>query len=282
MADDDLTPEMVSGLPTAVKDRPRADFRPTEFDQSIQTKGYDMWWSRSAPCPCQNNDQTDQPDILCKLCGGDGFYQFLPDPAIANGALVDRFGNPVTVHDNGKAVQIKVLMTSLTQDVQVFEKFGEWVFGTARATTQAYNRLGYRDRLTAVKSEMVWSELIEYAGGDTIPVVGARSKAGLRYPIVRLHDFRSVARGFKKGEEYQVNDAGEIEWLPQFTTAKGRPATGTRLVFHGTVRPVWVVMDHVNTYRDTQLEGGGGIATQKFKTMPTQAIVKLEFLANAE
>jgi len=281
MADpNDLAPTITTGLPPAIKARPRSDFKPSEFDIAIQTKGYDLWWSRYAPCPCLNNDQTEQPSILCKLCKGDGFYAFLPDPAVAAGKTVDQYGNPIEVHPNGKAVKVRGIMTSLTQDVQVFEKFGEWVFGTARLTTQAGNRLGYRDRVTAVESEMVWSERIEYDGGNTIRVTGERNRKGLRYPCVRVHDLRSVETAYRQGLDFVRTPEGEIMWLD---SASARPAANTRLTIHGTVHPTWVVMDHVNTYRDTKLEGGtGSVNKQKFETLPTQAVVKLDFLVNQD
>jgi len=274
-----LKPEIATGLPPSVKDRPRADFNPTEYDQAILSKGYDLWWSRSAPCPCSNNVQTEQPNILCTLCKGTGFYLFLPEPTVIAGGTKDRYGNEVVVSPDGKAISIKAIMTSMTQDVQVFEKFGEWVFGTSRVTTQAGNRLGYRDRLTAMKSEMVYAQHIDYAGGDVIAVVGDRNKQGLRYPMVRVHDFRSVDTVYRENRDWILTVDGEIQWHPAFTA---RPATGTRLVVHGTVRPVWIVMDIVHAYRDTQVEGGKGIPSQKFTILPVQAVVKLEYLVNAE
>ena len=269
-----LTPQIITGLPEATKDRPRVDFRPKEFDQAIATKGYKMFWSRSAPCPCVNNEQTEQPDPTCQLCGGDAFYHFLPDAALAAGATTDVMGNQIVLNDAGDGVQIYVLMTSMTQDVQVFEKFGEWVFGMCKATTQHQNKLGYRDRLTAVDSVMTWAQKINYAGGSEIVVTGERSNEGLRYPFVSVNQLRSVSQVFREGVDFVLSASGTIQWIG---TA---PASGTRLSLHGTIHPVWVVMDHVNAYRDTQMEGGGGIASQKFQRLPVHAVAKLDFLIN--
>jgi hypothetical protein len=277
MASDTLTPTIVTGLPAGIKARPRADFIPTEFDQAITTKGYRMFWSRAGICPCTNNDQTEQPDPTCGLCKGDAYYYFLPDEAIAAGSSIDSEGNAVLLNAAGTAVQIYVLMTSLTQDVQVFEKFGEWVFGMARATTQPANKLGYRDRLTAIDSEMTWAQIIEYDGSAIIPVTGERNKAGLRYPFVCVHQLRSLAQVFRVGSDFVVNAAGEIRWL-----ASPPPvAAGERLSVHGVIHPTWIVMDHMHTFRDTQIEGGStALKDQKFRKLPIQTVVKLDFLAN--
>jgi hypothetical protein len=269
-----LAPKILTGLPAGVKPTPRADFRPTEFDQAITTKGYRMYWSRAGICPCVNNTQTEQPDPTCQLCHGDAYYYFLPEASLAS-FTVDGAGNPIQLNVAENGVLIYVLMTSLTQDVQVFEKFGEWVFGTARATTQPENKLGYRDRLVAAESEMTWAQVIEYDGSAVIPITGERKKSGLRYPFTSVNQLRSTSTVFLEGTDFHLTPQGTIQWV----TA---PATGTRLSIHGTIRPVWIVMDHVNTYRDTQLEGGGGIAQQKFKRLPVQAVCKLDFLVNLE
>ena len=268
-----LTPEIMTGMPAGTKARPRADFRPNEFDQAITTKGYKMWWSRAGICPCLNNDVTEQADPNCGLCEGRGKFYFLPDEALVAGATQDGEGNSVRLNPEGNAVQIYVLMTSLTQDIQIFEKFGEWVFGTARATTQAPNRLGYGDRLIAVESEMVWSQIIEYAGGTTIPIVGALKKTGLRYPFTGVHHFRSLSTVYRAGVDYALTSQGAIEWL------SSRPASGTRLSIHGRVHPHWVVLEHVNTYRDTRVAGGTtALSDQVHVQLPVQMMCKLDFL----
>ena len=271
----ELTPQIITGLPAAMKDRPRADFRPNEFDQAIVTKGYRMFWSRAGLCPCSNNDQTEQPKVTCPLCKGEGHYYFLPDEALAAGATKDVFGNPVTLNEAGDAVQIYVLMTSMAQDTQIYEKFGEWTFGSAKVTVQHQNKLGYRDRLIAVDAEMTWAQIIEYDGSAVIPFVGERNKHGLRYPFVKVYQLRSLAQIYREGVHFTLTADGEIEWL-----ASQAPASGTRLSLHGTIHPRWIVMDHVNAYRDTLLDGGAGITSQQVRRLPVHAMAKLDFLVN--
>lgn len=273
----DLVPEIITGLPAATKARPRADFRPSEFDQAITTKGYRMYWSRAGICPCENNPQTEQPDIICPLCHGDSFYHFLPDAALVNGGT-DAFGNEIKINDAGDGVMIYVLMTSMVQDPQIFEKFGEWVFGTAKVTTQHQNKLGYKDRLIGLDSELTYAQIVEYNGEAEIQVTGRINKEGFRYPFIGINQFRSISQVYRPGSDYLLTPQGTIEWQ----TGKA-PEAGTRLSVHGTVRPVWIVMDQLNAYRDTQLEGSSpDVASQQHQRLPVHAMAKLDFLVNPD
>lgn len=270
-----MRPRISSGLPPGVKPRPRSDFRPEEFDKAIYEKGYRVWWSRAALCPCSNNDQTDQADPTCPLCHGDGYLYFLPDPTVRAGGTVDVFGNPVETNEAGDAVMIQAIMTAFTSDPQVFEKFGEWVFGAGRATTQPENKLGYRDRLVAVDSVMPWAQHIFYDGAAEIPIVGGYSKAGLRYPLVEVNYFRSVAQEFREGSDFELTDDGTIRWL-----GSAAPAADTRLSVHGTIHPVWICMDHMHVYRDSLVEkdAPGPTRADQYTRLPLQMAVKLDFL----
>jgi hypothetical protein len=271
----ELIPQIITGLPAGEKVKPRVDFQPTEFDKAIVTKGYRMWWSRAGICPCRNNDQTDQPSPICPLCKGKAYYYFLPDPAIASGAVKDSEGNEAVVNEAGDALLIYVLMTSFTQDTQIFEKFGEWVFGTSRASTQPQNRLGYKDRLVNVDSEMVWAQHIEYDGSSEIVVTGEEKESGLRYPFLSVHQLRSISTVYRQGTDFAVTDDGTIEWL----AIGSSPDADTLLSIHGTVHPTWIVIDHANIFRDTHLEGvSSAISAQKHKKLPMQVACKLDFL----
>jgi len=275
-----LTPRIITGLPSGIKPRPRADFRPTEFDKAIATKGYRVYWSRAAVCPCRNNEQTDQPDPTCSLCRGYGYLYFLPDPALSASSQ-DAEGNPIILNEAQDGVLIWVLMTQLTQDVQVFEKFGEWVFGMARCSAQPQNRLGYRDRLVAVDSEMVWAQLIEADGTNQIQVVGAYKgggpiSKGLRYGLLVVNLLRSASTTYQQGVDFTLSEVGGINWMAT------PPDEGTLLTVHGYIHPQWVVMDHVHSVRDTVIAGSTpSVHTQEFRKLPVQVVATLDFLADA-
>jgi hypothetical protein len=93
--------------------------------------------------------------------------------------------------------------------------------------------------------------------------------------MVTVNQLRSISTIYQENSDFKINANGQIEWL------QNQPLADTRLSIHGTIHPVWIVMDHLNTYRDTQLEGSGGIRNQTAHKLPVQALCKLEFLVNA-
>jgi len=270
----DLKPRILTGLPEGTKERPRGDFRMAEFDRLFKTKGYELWWSRGGICPCELNDQTEQADPNCPLCRGKGFYYYLPDPAVTAGATEDKAGNPIELNDAGDAIGIQAIMTSMTQDVQIFEKFGEWVFGMCRVTTQWENHLAYGDRLISRRSIMPWNQVIVASGAAEIAVVGGESKAGLRYALAEIVSLRSVARAFRNGEDFDLSPEGTIRWLAT------PPVSGTRLSLGGFIHPVWIVQDFAHVYRDTlvQKKAASDRPEDQFQHMPIQTVAKLDFL----
>jgi len=273
----DLKPRILTGLPEGVKERPRGDFRPSEFDRLFKTKGYELWWSRGGICPCELNGQTEQADPLCLLCRGKGFYYYLPDPVVAAGATEDKAGNLIEVNDAGDAVVIQAIMTSFTQDVQIFEKFGEWVFGVCRVTTQWENHLAYGDRLVSRRSVMPWNQIIVSDGSAEIVVTGGISKAGLRYPAVEVVSFRSLAEAFREGLDFEITSSGTLRWL---RATADIPPSGTRLSIGYFIHPVWIVQDFAHVYRDTlvQKNAVSDLPADQFRRMPIQAVAKLDFL----
>jgi hypothetical protein len=270
------TPQIMSGPPANTKPSGgrRVDFKVNQFDLQVATKGYRVWWSRAGHCPCQNNPITKQPDPNCTLCLGKGWFNFLPDPRLKDGEL-DAAGNIIELNEAGTAVATQAVIGSSTNDPQIFEKFGEWYFGTARATTFSLNALGYRDRLECRDATMRFGQLITADGGTTIQAVGEQSEAGLWSPVVDVIMLRSISAEYSEGEHFRITDDGEIEWIIT------PPASGTMLSLYGTFHPTWVVVEFTYAYRDTlvaQKKAGASLAEQHTR-MPMSAMVKLDFLA---
>lgn len=271
-----MVPKIITGLPAGIKEAgQRVDFRPEQFDLVHKTKGYRVWWSRASLCPCENNTKTGQPQPNCSLCGGKGRFYFLPDPALTHGGE-DAYGNPVTLNTAGDAVQIFAIMTSATLDTQVFERFGEFFFGTVKVTTQGPNKLGYLDRIALVDSEMTWSQIIVADGTSTIPTNGAFNEAGIRYPAVSVNLLRSLTTIYVEDTNFKINSTGQIEWI---TTP---PVEGTRLAIHFILHPVFEIMDHVFSHRDTLIrkkKKTTDVAGQFFQ-LPVHAMAKLDYLVH--
>jgi hypothetical protein len=277
-----LVPTIVTGRTEgSIEAGQRVDFRPQRFDSAIVSHGYRLWWSRTAVCPCRNNEQTDQPDPTCSLCRGAGRFRFLPDAALTQGGS-DAAGNPVVLNATGDAVQIHGLVTSLSKQPQVYERMGEWVFGTAMLTTQRENRIAFRDRFEAVDAIMPWSQIIRADGTATLRTgVGGRDERGLRFRPVTLTLIRSLATVFRQGADYTLSDDGSVAWLGV------APALGTVLTAHYEFHPIWEVVEHVHVVRDAYVAFGRGPdvradKAQQHQRMPIQAMMRLVFLLDGD
>lgn len=273
-----LRPTITTGLPSGTKEAGRrVDFKPSNFDLAIVTKGYRAWWSRCGICPCRNNDQTDQAAVNCTLCSGTGWFFYLPEIGL-DAYEEDQHGNAITINDAGDAVMIDALMTSQTLDPQIYEKFGEWLFGTAKVTVQPENKLAYRDRLVLADSTMMWGQLIEANGASVIPVTNGLSKHGLRYPAVSVNMLRTVATIFREGTHYTVDPAGTITWLVT------PPAEETLLSINYLIHPVFRIMDHVYAYRDTPVAAKTKALSRaaQHQPLPLHAIAKLDYLEGGQ
>ncbi|MBT8428501.1 MAG: hypothetical protein KJN79_01175 [Gammaproteobacteria bacterium] len=273
-----LKPEITTGLPSGTKEAGRrVDFKPDAFDISITTKGYRCWWSRAAPCPCLNNPQTRQPDPTCPLCDGYGEMRFLPEDGLESYSE-DAHGNPIEISDDRLSVGILVLMTGLSRDRQIFERFGEWVMGTAMCSTQPGNDLAWRDRLELRDSIMYWAENVE-ADGSTLIKVG-RKIDRIRYRAVGVNMLRTVDTLYRQPNDFTVNAEGQIVW----SSATVAPAAGTLLSVHYKVHPVFRIIDWPHAVRDTAVAAKTQAKSRKaqFQRLPTQCTAKLDFLTENE
>lgn len=271
----DLRPSINTGLPTGVKDRQRVDFNKDSFDRLIHQKGYQFYWSKAAICPCQNNDQTRQPDPVCNLCKGRGWIYFLPELGLENYST-DAHGNPIVLNEAKDAVLVTFHMTQASKDPQAYERMGAFVFGTVKLTGYSSNRLSYRDRLMAVDSIMCWSQLVtvKQDAQGLITVNQGRDFYGLRYPIINVHMIRSTDKIFQEGTDYWVNDSGELEWQTTELTAE------QQLSITYDIHPVYIVLDHVYAFRDTMVAKKNKAVTRadQHTKMPIHAMARLDFL----
>lgn len=270
-----LVPRITTGVPDTVKPRPRADMRVEEFQKLIDNKGYRVWWSRTSICPCRNNEDTDQADVACPLCGGDGWFEHLPDEGLEDHET-DAYGNPVELNDALNAVQVHAWLSSATRDPQIFERFGEWAFGMAKCSMDGNNKLGHRDKLEVIDAVMTWNQLLKADGTATIPVTGGRGAAsGLQYRAVDVHLLRSLTTVYRLGRDYKlVEDSGAIQWLIT------PPVEDTMLTVNYLVHPIFRVMDHVYAFRDTNVQKRNKATTEEEEHtyLPTQVLLKLEFM----
>ena len=254
----------------------RADFRPGEFDRTVREKGYRMLWSRAVLCPCRLNDDTEQPNPACTTCGGDGWQYVLPTLPADRPLLYEDDDPPFPDTTTGAATQ--AIVTQVTNDVQVFEQFGEWVMGASRLTTFSFNRLAYRDRLRMVDSTMVYQQVLPMPAGGLFEV-GQNTREKLRYEAVTVHNVIAMDTGSPVDHvgNATVTEAGAIQ-----VVGGAPPGTGELVSLVYECHPIWVVMEHTHTMRATLVAFKSTKKMGDYAELPQGVFAKLDFLVGPD
>lgn len=257
----------VLGIPTGVKQAgQRVDFKPTQFDLAIETKGYLLVWERAALCPCAPvSSQTEQPDPNCELCEGSGWLYFgAPEAQDLSEYEFDALQQKIL--DDTGGMLIRGIVTSAQMQPDPVDLVVKRVPGMMNVTVRKDNKLGYYDKLTALDAEIVYSEIVEADGTEYLEA---------RYSITGVNHLRSEALVYKADVHFELYQ-GKVKW---FTASV--PANGTRLAIHYLCHPTWLVVEHPHAAR---------LTLQQYKTLnpksptgdprnlPVQALVRYEFL----
>lgn len=255
------------GVPAGMKQAgQRVDFRPDQFDLTIETKGYLCLWERATICPCSPvTSQTEQPDPNCELCGGKGWIYFgaLSSQDISDYKLTDLQAELVSASGG---MLIRGIITGITNREDNLDVISRRTEGMAALTVRSENKLGYYDKITTLDGEIAYSEILIADGTQILST---------RYPVVAMNNLQSVSQSYKVGVDFGT-EKGVLTWLP------GRePASGVRLSAHYLCHPVWLVVEHPHSAR---------ITLRKFKTavlasptgtarqLPVQALIRYHFL----
>jgi len=102
--------------------QPRVEFRQTDFEALLYSKGYEVQHERAVLCPCKVKAGDNLVD--CKNCLGTGWI------------FVD-------------AVQTRMLLQSINKDVR-YMPWSPELAGTIRVTARYVDELAYMDRITAL------------------------------------------------------------------------------------------------------------------------------------
>jgi hypothetical protein len=261
---------MVVANLTATKGR--VDFSPNGFDKTIRDHGLLAYWSRAIHCPCRSNAQTDQADPTCASCGGDGYLYVKPREAPA---LQDHVNAGHVDTDDAKASQ--VLVQSITRDPQIFEKLGEWIFGTVRLSTFSWHRFDYRDRFVLKGACMKYQQSIPVPAGGAV-VVGPRyAERDLRYPVVELLEAYTNTDPTTGPVSVYEQIACDVDGGLLIDTAI--PA-GTLVSLTYAFNPILIVMDHVYAVRDSPIASPGAGILGREVALPRHAMGRLDFLVS--
>lgn len=257
----------VLGIPVGTKQTgQRVDFRPTQFDLAIETKGYLLAWTSASICPCISPvPQSQQPDPNCTLCDGSGWVYFGPgsDQDLSEYVFTDLQQSILT---NTSARVIRGIITNIANKQDQLDKVSNWVDGSMRLTVRPENKIGFWDRFVGLNCNIIYSESAKADGSALLTP---------RYPIVEMTQIRSITTVYTLGTDYEITTSGNVSWLLT------PPVADTVLALHYTCHPTWLVVNHPHSSR---------VTSRLFKTptpntptgnavdLPTQASVMYEFL----
>lgn len=249
-------------------DKARVDFERNEFDVLVRQKGYKVLWSAAELCPCRLNSSTDQADPSCDYCGGGGFFYTFPDPGeptlpeyLAEGHL-----------DLPDARATQAVVTQMTNDPQIYERFGEWISGTANLTTFSFHRVGYRDRFRIRDATQVYRQIVK-APESGVLVVGRRYDVELRYPVVKVRRVFEIPSG---GAPRDLTEHAEVQ--DDGTLKLDGVTPGRLLSISYEMNPTWVVIDFPMAVRATLIKHKTKRALGEPTDLPQHAFVRLDYL----
>lgn len=211
----------------------RVDHNVAAYNNIIDQDGLCFTWEKSTKCFCSRKDGTY--DLDCTGCTN-GWHYFDP--------------RPVTL------LVTSLLASKAFKDLAVH---GDWVLGKVSISSKSGNNLAFRDRITAIDSQITYSQLL---------FMGIREK--LRYPAVEIIILRSATQIFEAGTDYNLVD-GEIIW-----EVGQKPADDTTVTIRYTAHPSYIILDAMHEIRDTQVTPGN------FIRMPRQHLAELDYLHDLE
>lgn len=257
---------------------PRADFRPEEFRKRIFSHGLPVKWEQSAECPCSQ----EAGDYGFTIAGGGSskkLTQNRPDcPACK--------GRGYIYHS---AQELRAVVTHARVNDERFGPMGasEYGRGLIGLTLLPEHLPALGDRFTLLASSIVFREVITTTGANI---------ERLRYPVaIRSHDLALGTASFgvrymiqsnvdgvvdptatlEEGSAFQVTD-GRIEWIDQAQ----KPAAGVRLSVEYYAHPVYTVLDHPHSTRDTRVQFKS--PTEYHQELPVYAEAGLEFIGPSD
>lgn len=250
---------------------PQARFDPQAYSIQLNEMGLDYRWSRAVECPCRLNLITDQWDVTCPRCLGDGWMYVHPCAQETRGQAVEDYS------------LVRGIFSSVGGDPSIIETFGSFEFGEAILTVQNTHRVAYRDRFVAVEQEYAHSELVLRGEGDIVPIgKTGRSReeqlTALRYEPVRVN-YAATADGtaYYQGLDFQVvalpSGMSQLRWL----SGRG-PAVGDIYTIHYDFRPVWIVDSNVYKVQNSRGPAAGLTGTNILQRLPTTFKVRLDYL----
>ena len=252
-----------NGIPVTVRDQPpptglpinktRADFRVEEFIRTIKQKGYFFTWRKAMICP-RRSPESAQPRFGCNLCNDSGYLYVDP-------------------------IEVQGIMTGLSRDKLSFSNFGAFIEGVAQITVEPEFRPSFLDSYQMKNSVMVHNEWIEKGSRRGFRQGLPDRVDAARYQIVNV--IRAITYSgsnlieLREREHFNVED-GMIRW----TSVGAGIANGSVISLSYEYHPVWLVVNHPHSIRDTLVRGK--TQNHKVTALPVLAAVQLDYTYTAQ
>jgi len=154
---------------------PRVDFKPAQFDEFIESKGYTAIWEQAMFCSCYNLE-SGQPQFDCPACYGKGYIYLNP-------------------------TKIKVAVAGISGQKEQ-ERQGLLETGHAYLTSKTIHEIGYRDKFTFLDFNTKFSEIL------------VRGEDRLKFSCKQLLVVRQINNLYKIEEDVLVKpeDNKQVIW----------------------------------------------------------------------
>ncbi len=212
----------------------RVDFNVKDFECLLEQRGQRFTWEKATKCFCARVDGTT--DVDCAACRGQGWFYF-----------------------DDQEVRVLVQTLSSSEAFKHMAVHGDWVLGKVSITSPAKHNLAFRDRITALDSQITYSELI-FKGTDET----------LRYPAQEIIFLGVEGTTFVEGTDYSLVN-GAIVWVPA-----SEPVDGTTVTIRYIAHPRYIILDAVHEIRDTR------ISPDIYCRMPRNHIAALDYIFQYE
>jgi len=247
---------LIFDVPSAGKDKPRANFDRRKFDKLIQGQGQRLTWEQAEKCPCRESAHSDQGKAGCPVCKGLGWAW----------------------HD---ALPVKAIVHKVDLTPDAFKPVGEWAQGGVYLTLQPEQQPGYMDRFTAIDLNMILQDFAVRSSDPTdalrmpiaireMALAGGTVNVGVRRCRKMLANGDADGSPLVEGVDFAVV-AGQIDW----TLGDGlgtAPAVGIRYAATYNAHPVWHV-SHVPLVRDTWTKRKAPVG--RYQPMPVNVFCQM-------
>ena len=255
------------------KTKTRVDFRTNEFTKLLLQRGLNLSWSQAAECPChtkstnygldlQNvtdiNATPDEYNTACPICKGNGLILHSPQ-------------------------NIRGIITSAKGDIEI-TKHGQAQIETVEISLRPEHLPSFGDQFKLVDSVIIWREsqvktntntqaLSRKIVSRTLDLATGEKTVGVVYlHIADANGLAVVGGELIEGIHFGITN-GDIDWTKGTTPTP--PATGRRFSIAYYTHPIYQVIEHPHTIRDTILMNRSTAQVETPTAMLVQAKAKL-------